>query len=78
MKLSRELKFYHAHLIELLGQPGENEGKYIAIKGGEAAGLFKDYESALEGAYSRFGIGRFLVKRLERRETILKFSRNLR
>ena len=78
MILANELNFFHDHLIELLGQAGENEGKYVAIKGEEAIGPFEDYDFALDQAYTKFGIGGFLVKKLERKEAVLEFSRDLR
>jgi hypothetical protein len=78
MTLDHELRVYQANLLELLGHAGENEGKFTAIKGDEIIGPFDDYESALEGAYERFGVGGFLVKKIERVETVLEFSRDLR
>jgi hypothetical protein len=78
MKLDHEMQVYQSHLMELLGHAGENEGKFTAIKGDDIIGPFADYESALEAAYDRFGVGGFLVKKIERVETILEFTRDLR
>ncbi len=78
MLLDHELQVYRSHLIELLGPDGVNEGKYIAIKADDIIGPFEDYESALKAAYDRFGTGGFLVKKIERVETILEFTRDLR
>lgn len=78
MKLDHELHVYQSHLLEFLGHAGENEGKFIAIKGDDLVGPFHDYETALEAAYTRFGIGGFLVKKIERIETVLEFTRDLR
>ena len=78
MTLEHEFRVYESHLIELLGPAGENEGKYTAIKADIIIGPFGDYESALEAAYDRFGIGGFLVKKIERVETVLEFTRDLR
>jgi hypothetical protein len=78
MGLEQELQVYRLHLIDMLGVNDANEGKYTAIKGSEIIGPFADYESALDAAYKRFGIGGFLVKKIEREETVLHFSRDLR
>jgi hypothetical protein len=64
--------------MELLGHAGENEGKYVAIKGDDVIGPFPDYESALSAAYDRFGLEGFMVKKIERVETVLEFTRDLR
>ena len=66
------------NLAAMLGVNEVNKGKYTAIKGNEIIGPFDDYESALEGAYDRFGIGGFFVKKIERVETVLHFTRDLR
>jgi hypothetical protein len=79
MTLEHELKVYQSNLMELLGHAGENEGKYVAIKGDMILPQrYDDYESALDGAYARFGIGGFLVKKIERVEPVLEFTRDLR
>ena len=78
MILDSELEFYQTHLIDLLGPEDANEGKYVAIKGDQAYGPFDNYETALEQAYLNFGTGGFLVKKIERVETVLEFSRDLR
>jgi hypothetical protein len=78
MALEHELQVYRLNLIDMLGVNDVNEGKYTAIKGDEIIGPFPDYESSLDAAYKRFGIGGFLVKKIERVETVLHFSRDLR
>lgn len=78
MALEHELQVYRAHLIDMLGVNDVNEGKYTVIKGDEVAGIWPNREEALAAAYARFGLGPFLVKKIERNETVLHFSRDLR
>ena len=78
MKLDHEVGVYLSHLLDLLGDSLENEGKFTAIRGDEIIGPFDDYEAALEGAYTRFGLGGFLVKQIHRVEPVLEFTRDLR
>ncbi len=78
MLLDHENEVFRSHLLELLGHAGENEGKYAIVKGDEIDGPFGDYESALRAAYERFGLVPFLVKKIERNETAMYFSRDLR
>jgi hypothetical protein len=78
MALEHEQGVYENHLLTLLGPKDVNEGKYAAIKGDDVIGPFEDYDSALDAAYGRFGLGGFLVKKIERNEQILYFSRPLR
>ncbi len=78
MTLDHERMVYQSHRMELLGPAGENEGKFTAIKGNEIVGPFEGYDSALQGAYDCFGIGGFLVKKIERVETVLDLTRDLR
>jgi hypothetical protein len=75
MALELEMSTYQAHQLELLPQ---NEGRFVVIKGQEIAGAYDTYEDALQAAYDRYGLGPFLVKRVERSEPILYFSRDLR
>ena len=77
MSFQYEMQVYHDHLMEMLGVDFGNEGKFIVIKGDEIAGPFDTYESALEAGYDRHGLGPFLVKKLERNETVLYFSRDM-
>ena len=74
MALEREMATYQANLPELLA----NEGRYVVIKGEEIAGAFESYEGALQAGYDRFGLGPFLVKKIQRHEPIHYFTRDLR
>jgi hypothetical protein len=76
--LEHELEVYRLHLIDMLGVNDLNEGKYTVIKGDEIAGVWPTREEALAEAYQRFRLGPFLVKKIERNETVLHFSRDLR
>jgi hypothetical protein len=75
MALEDELQFYRMNVLEMLGDNDVNEGKYIVIKNIDFQGPFDTYEEALEVGYNRFGLVPFLVKKLERNESILYFSR---
>ena len=77
MALDQELQFYRLHLIDMLGVNDVNEGKYTVIKGTDVQGPFDFYEDALEAGYSRYGLVPFLVKKIERNESVLYFSRPL-
>jgi hypothetical protein len=48
------------------------------IKGDLVAGIFGTYDDALAAAYRNFGIGGFLVKKIERVESVLHFTRDIR
>lgn len=78
MALEHELQVYRSHLMEILGDDCRNEGKFTVIKCDDISGPFKTYEDALEAAYEQHGLGPFLVKKIERNETVLFFSRDLR
>jgi hypothetical protein len=78
MALEYEAKVYRTHLMDMLGVNDVNEGKFVVIKGDEISPPFETYEEALEAAYTRHGLGPFLIKRIERNETVLYFSRDLR
>jgi hypothetical protein len=80
--LDRELRFYRSHLDALLGAGDVNEGRYVVIKGSaagvcEVAGVRDTFEEALKLGYGRYGLKPFLVKKIERVETIHYFSRDL-
>ena len=78
MTLNRENEVFRANLMELLGHANENEGKFAIVKGDVVAGPYADYESALAAAYEQFGTGGFLVKKIERNESVMYFARDLR
>jgi hypothetical protein len=75
MALENELQYYRLHLVDMLGVNAINEGKYAVIKADEFQGAFDSYEEALEAGYGRYGLVPFLVKKIERDEPILYFSR---
>lgn len=75
MSLNQELQVYRLHLIDMLGVNDVNEGKYVVIKGENILGYFAAYEDALNFGYDQCGLTPFLVKRIERNESILYFSR---
>jgi hypothetical protein len=68
--LDRELRFYRSHLDDLLGTGDVNEGKHVVIKGTDIAGVCDTFEEALVLGYGKYGLGGFLVKKIERVETI--------
>ncbi len=78
MALEHEVQVFRDHLIDLLGVNDINEGKYTVIKGDDIRGPFEIYESALEAGYNRHGLTSFLVKKIERNETVMYFSRDLK
>ena len=78
MSLERENQQYGIHLTSLLGPNDENEGKYTVIRGDVLNGPYSDYEEALEFGYAAYGLKPFLVKKIERNETVMYFSRDLR
>jgi len=59
----------------MLGVNNVNEGMYTVIKGDEITGPFGSYDDALQAGYDRYGLTPFLVKKLERNESVLYFSR---
>ena len=75
MALENELQYYRLHLVDMLGVNDINEGKYAVIKENAFQGAFDSYEEALEAGYGRYGLVPFLVKKIEREESILYFSR---
>ena len=75
MALNQELQVYRLHLIDILGVNDVNEGKYVVIKGEHVLGKFETYEAALDFGYDNCGLSPFLVKKIERNESILYFSR---
>ena len=78
MALEHELETYRLHLIDMLGVNDINEGKFTVIKGDDINGPFDSYDDALKAAFAKHGLGPFLVKKIERNESVLYFSRDLR
>ena len=54
-----------------------NEGRYVVIRGGNVAGIWDTYEDALHAGYEKFGLERFLVKRIQGIDRIQFFTRDL-
>ncbi len=75
MSLNQELQVYRLHLIDMLGVNDINEGKYVVIKGDHILGIFDEFETALDSGYDRCGLEPFLVKKIEKNESVLYFSR---
>ena len=78
MALEYESQVYRTNLMAMLGVNEINEGKYVVIKGDEVLVDFPDYETALAAAYERFGPIPFLVRKLERNQTAMFLSRDIR
>jgi hypothetical protein len=78
MALEHEVQVYRSHLLDMLGVNDINEGRFVVIRRDDISSAFDTYEEALEAAYARYGLGPFLVKKIERKESVLYFSRDLR
>jgi hypothetical protein len=78
MALEHEAQIYRLHLIDMLGVNDINEGKFVVIKSEDISPVYDTYEDALEAAYQRHGLGPFLIKKIERNESVLYFSRDLK
>ena len=77
VSLEHEMEVYHANVMDLLGSGEVNQGKFTVIKGDAVAGPFDSYQEALDFAYRHHGLSPFLVKKIERNETVHFFSRGL-
>jgi hypothetical protein len=75
--LDAEIRLYRERLAELLGLHGENEGRYVLIRGDEVRGPFPDRGEALAEGYKLYGAAAFLVKKIERVERLLRLPRGL-
>jgi hypothetical protein len=72
MALERELATYRNKLPEL---KGENEGRFVLIKGDQVIDIFTSYDDALKAGYTTFGLDPFLVKKIEAIEQAQFISR---
>ncbi|HEY4593891.1 MAG TPA: hypothetical protein VIJ61_15850, partial [Thermoanaerobaculia bacterium] len=63
---------YRNRLPEL---KGENEGRFVLIKGKEVVDIFTSYEDALKVGYEKFGLAPFLVKKIQAVEQAQLISR---
>ena len=77
MVLESELEAFRSQLIDMLGVNNINEGKYAVAFQNDVIGPFETYENALSMGYDKFGLRPFLVKKIERCETVMYFSREL-
>jgi hypothetical protein len=77
MALEHESDVYHARPSELLGPSDANEGKFTVIRGDDVRGPFDSYVDALAFGYERPGPAPFVVKKIEREETVLFFACDL-
>ena len=65
--LSAERETYARSKPQLLAQ---SEGKYALIHGHEVCGVWSAYEEAIEAGYDAYEPGSFMVKKIERDETV--------
>jgi len=72
--LEQELKTYDQNRSRLLV---ESEGRFVVISGEQILGTWDTYEDALQAGYNQCGLNPFLVKRIERVEEALIFTRDL-
>ena len=77
MALEYETQVFRTNLGSMLGVNGVNEGKFAVVKDDEITGPYDTYEDALREAYRLHGLGPFLVKKIERSETVFYFARSL-
>jgi hypothetical protein len=73
MALETELETYRAKLPELLA--GNNEGKFVLIRGAIVVDVYGTYEDAIKEGYSRFKLEPFLVKQIQITEQLQFISR---
>ena len=72
MALEREMETYRNKLPEL---NGENEGRFVLIKGDQVIDVFSSYDDALKAGYTQFGLQPFLVKKIQAIEQAQFISR---
>jgi hypothetical protein len=72
-----EIQVFRTHLESMLGVDDVNEGKFAVVKDDRIDGPFDTYGQALEKAYGLHGLDPFLVKKIERSETVFHFTRSL-
>lgn len=71
--LEHELATYNSQLPALL----KHQGKFVLIKGTEVVDTFDTYGDALKQGYDKFGLERFLVKRIMPTEQASFISRHV-
>jgi hypothetical protein len=72
MALEKELETYRNNLPEL---KGENEGRFVLIRGDQVIDVFSSYDDALKAGYTQFGLQPFLVKKIQAVEQAQFISR---
>ena len=65
-----ELQVYRARLSELLGPDDANEGLYVVICRDTVHGPYGSYEDGLTAGYDWHELTPFLLKKIERKETV--------
>ena len=65
--LEKELETFEAHKEELLA---DNEGRWVLIKDDQVVGVFDTDRDAFEQGVEKFGTNPFLVKLIERIDTL--------
>jgi len=68
-----ELEAYQKSLPILSDQMG----KYALLKADRLVSVWDTYKDAIQEGYRQFGLNQFLVKRIEAREYIHRFSRDV-
>ena len=71
MSLEQEMQTYERELPHLLPQ----EGKFALVHGSDVAGVYDTYDDALKAGYEKYGLGPFLVKRIQAVEQVQYFTR---
>jgi hypothetical protein len=71
MALEKERETYERHLDELL----KDEGRFALVHGDELLGVFDTYEAAIVDGYAKCGLDPFLVRKIERFESVQFVSR---
>jgi hypothetical protein len=76
MVLEHELEVFRKELPRLLTEG--KAGSYVVIHQDTVAGMHQTFLEAMEAGHTRFGLGPFLVKKVEAVETIRVFARHIR
>ncbi len=72
MALEKELETYKRELPKLL----QDEGKFVLIHGDDVVSTYTSYQDALQVGYEKFKLDPFLVKKIEKNETVFFFTRS--
>ena len=72
--LNKEIDTYNRLLPELLAQ----QGKFVLLRGDEAAGTYDTYQDALKAGYGKFKLEPFMVKQIVPAERVSYFTRDLK